>query len=392
MTARARLGAGLLVLGVLLAGLAPALADENLSSPERLLAYLAEHREDVALASYTAGPGGAPHAADPLIAVNDGRPMSLASTIKITLLAGYAREVASGRVDPDEPVTLREWDRFYLPFTDNGAHLAALEELAIGTDPLGFAMDPRVTVALDRIVRAMVRWSDNAAADLLLERLGDGIIQEVVAEAGMADQEKPLPILGIFLSWFNHEDGPLTEERVSELLRMADDQYEARVRELTAAYQHEAWRATQIAWLIRQQEPPYRLLSTVSNRLFPQGTAGDYARIMAGVITARFSSPEASAIMRRHLEWPLEAPENREAFTAFGTKGGSLPGVLTEATFVVPSHGDFAGQPRISALLLRNLPDDAYQQLRETFFQQELVLRIGTDRSFAEEAKRRLEG
>ncbi len=389
---RTRLTAALL--GVLLAftGVALASSDGELTTPEQLLAYLAAHREDVALASYTASADGSPDAAGPVIAVNAGRPMPLASTIKVVLLAGYAGEVAAGRVNPDQPIALRDWDRFYLPFTDGNAHLAALQELAIETDSLGFATDPVLTVPLDRLVRAMIRWSDNAAADLILERLGDDAVQAVIEQARMTGQDKPLPILGIFLSWFNHEDGPLTAERVAELLAMTDEQYETRVRELTARYQDESWRATQIAWLAQQEETPYSLLSTVSNRLFPRGTAADYALVMTGVITATFGSHDTSAIMRRHLEWPLERSANREAYAAFGAKGGSLPGVLTEAAFVIPRRGDFAGQPRISILFLRNLPQHVYGQLTETFLQQELSLRIATDRSFAEEAKRQLEG
>ena len=96
--------------------------------------------------------------------------MTLASTIKIVVLAAYAREVAAGRLDPHAELPIREWERFYLPGTDGGAHAAALAALGIPTDQDGFASNPEAAVSWDRIAQAMIRSSDNAATDLLLIR------------------------------------------------------------------------------------------------------------------------------------------------------------------------------------------------------------------------------
>lgn len=382
-------GVAAAIVGLLLVMYAavPAVGGDELSTPEQLLTYLADHREDVALVSYTPAPDSTPNGTSPVLMVNADQPMPLASTIKIVVLAGYAREVTAGRMDPDQLVTLADWERFYLPGTDGGAHFGALEELGIAADDLGFALDPDMTVPLDRVVRAMSVQSDNAATDLLLERLGDEVLQAVIVESGLTGQDPPLPILGIFLAWFNHQDGPLTADRVEALLRLTPEQYEARVRELAALYQNKTWRADQLAWLAQQPLPPYELVSTVSNRLSPHGTARDYARIMAGVVTGTFGSWEISARMRRHLEWPLEFPEVQEDFLAYGTKGGSLPGVLTEATFIIPRDGDFGGEPRIVVLFQRNLPQGVYERLSENFLTQVVQRLLATDRSFAQHAK-----
>jgi hypothetical protein len=87
--------------------------------------------------------------------------------------------------------------------------------------------------------------------------------------------------------------------------------------------------------------------------------------------------------MRGHLEWPMQKPENLERFQALGAKGGSLPGMLTEAWYLVPRSGDFAGQPRAISLLMRGMPLSVWAQMSKTYAHQEFALRVATDGEFA---------
>jgi hypothetical protein len=362
---RITLAAGLLAAVVSSVPLAaqPAEPVEPLS-PQELLQELSRSRRDVALVSYTVTPEGRIDPTDPAVFHNADQPMPLASTFKIVMLAAYAREVAAGRLDPDTPVSLGDWERFYLPLFDGGAHPAALADLGIATDEYGFARDPDRTVRLDQLVRAMIVFSDNAAPDWLLERLGPAAVKATIAAAGLRGQQMPLPVLGTFLSWENHESGPLTRARLRRLQRLRPQAYAAEVYRLTAAFQDPDWRQAEFEWLLAGgSSDDLRLEAAAGESLFTKGTARDYARIMAGVVTGTFLSPEISEIMRRHLEWPLEIPEIRASFDAFGNKGGSLASVLTDAYFFIPKTGDFAGERRVSVLFLRGVPAGRYEQI-----------------------------
>lgn len=381
-----------LLVTALLAALALPAAAQPLNTPEDVLDYLVQHRKDVALVSFSVGPDGSPDSADPVLSVNADLPMALASTIKIVVLASYAREVAAGRLDPDAELPVREWERFYLPGTDGGAHAASLAALGIPTDRDGFAMDPEASVSWDRIAQAMIRSSDNAAADLLLSRLGDGAVRATLVEAGLSRHPQPLSILGLFLSWANHEQGPLTNARLKRLKRMSSKAYLAEVRRLRDLYLDEDWRAAELLW--RRQNGStygsYKLQAQTAQALFPKGAARDYARIMAGVLHGSFLSPEAADVMRWHLGWALRIPGNAETFQNFGEKGGSLAGVLTEAMYFTPKRGDFGGTPHVSVLSLRNLSAEAFGGLTQTFAHQLFLVELGLSRSFAEEAEARL--
>src|SRR6185436_6884291 len=315
----------------ILACVLPASAEANpLATPEQILRYLVAHRDDISLVSYTVTPAGMPDPADPVIRVNAFRPMPLASTIKIIVLAAYAREVAAGRLDPQELVSLEDWDSFYLPFVDGGAHADSLAELGFATDDLGFAVDPAATVPLDRIVAMMIKHSDNAAVDLLLARMGEDAARETITAAGLPVQDEPLPLTGLFLLAANHEDGPLTQARFRRLQRLTPEQRKARILELEALYLDPAWKLAELTWWLEEApQPSYGLVARTADLLFPKGSANSYARIMAGVAAGTFLSPQISSIMRPHLEWPMDDPQIRELFSSFGTKGGDLNGVVT---------------------------------------------------------------
>ncbi|GAA3164024.1 serine hydrolase [Nonomuraea roseoviolacea] len=129
-----------------------ATAPADLNDAEAVLAYMRAHPDDVALVTQ-----GISHNADRLTAV--------ASAIKIFHLAAYADAVRQGRAEPDERVSVALWNSYHLPGTDGGAHEAALRRLKPGT-----------SVTLDQLVSAMIEDSDNAAADLLRDRLGPGAL------------------------------------------------------------------------------------------------------------------------------------------------------------------------------------------------------------------------
>jgi hypothetical protein len=370
-------------LSLLLAALLQPAAAENLSTPEDVRQYIANHRSDVALVSYSVTPDGRIDASDPVIQLNPDQPMPLASTIKIIVLAAYAREVEAGRLDPSARIKIGQWESAYIPLTDGGAHPEALQELGIPFDEFGFAKNPGRTVTLDQIVRAMIRFSDNAATDLLIGKLGPGKLRAILTAAGLTGQEIPLPVSGLFLSWENHVDGPLTPGRLQALTQLRPEAYAARVRRIARLFQEPAWKMDEFEWLLQAPATPRQLEAGAAN-LYPKGTARDYARIMARVATGTFLSPAVSATMRRHLGWPMEFPSVDQLFTAVGSKGGSLEGVLTGAWYLIPKAGDFTGKIRVSALFFRHLPLWAYDRLQETGAQQLFELSLGLDRGLVE--------
>jgi hypothetical protein len=282
-------------------------------SDEGWLGLLAAQPEDVALVVDDGR--GAP---DSVVSHAPERPMPLASAIKIVHVAAYGRAVAEGRLDPDEPVRLADWDRWYLP-SDGGAHIATLDLLGIPHDPVGNATDPQRTVALSSLVAGMVGQSDNAAADYLRDRLGDQALVDAAAAGGWRDLDVP-SILGGQLALVRPQEAPpLTAPRA-----------ERRAAELALARRYAAdptFRQDSIRRLEAQAADVEA--SLLESERWADGTPAASAAQTAGLWRAVIggSFGPGAEVARAQLEYLGPRPDGQ--VRAF--KGGSYPGLGTMA-------------------------------------------------------------
>ena len=247
--------------------------------------------------------------------VDDGRggvtshgadqPMPLASAAKVVHLAAYGRAVAEGRVRVDEPVALADWERWYLPGNDGGAHPKAVQRLGV-----------RGTATVDQLVSAMIQESDNSAADWLRARLGDDALVRAAADTGWTGVDLP-SFLGAGIALAVPGDAPPADApravrgpaEVVLARRYADDAGDrTRVQGALAALQADQARflALNEAWAAR----------TAS------GTAAQLAGMHRALVTGSFG-PGAD-VARRQLEWQGPSP-----LGTLGFKGGTYLGVLT---------------------------------------------------------------
>ncbi len=315
---------------------------QTLRSVDALLDFIDADRSRVSLVAYRLDDP------DSAILLNPDVPRALASTIKILVLAGYAEGVDEGRWSPDERVPLADVEAFFLPGTDGGAHERAVEVYRErGWLDAG-------AVSLRDVVWAMMTVSDNAATDYLLHRMGRDRAEALPDRLGLGGSDAPLPISGVFLSWADAADEPLADAAWGLADRLQGDP------EFRTA----------------QQENP--MTSDVSVReqarlgvaRFPGGTARDYAGLMERVQRGELVSDTASATMREFLEWQMENEPIRREFTSYGTKGGSLAGVLTEATYAVPRDTAPGG---VAALLFEELPIMVWLTLAQAEVRQEVA-------------------
>ncbi|TQM75317.1 serine hydrolase [Thermopolyspora flexuosa] len=291
------------------AGAVASAADE-FKDAESVLAYLKAHRDDVALVAE-----GIRHNADRLAPV--------ASAIKIVHLAAYADAVRSGKVSPRERVKVSRWNAYHVPGTDGGAHEAALKRLK-----------PGATVTLDQLVSAMIEESDNAAADLLRDRLGPAALKRIAGTpVGTFNGE----ILRAFAGCRLSADACLKRHVAGH-----------RMTPVLPSFERQA------AW------------AETVNRVRPA--------VLRDVLARLAKDPTA----RKHLEWPMRQPGADPGTLVIGTKGGSLPGVLSEATYTV-RPGE---RPRHTVLALRRMPERTWFSAMQSYAHQRFMLQVATDPAF----------
>jgi D-alanyl-D-alanine carboxypeptidase len=344
---------------------------------DAFLEYLAAHPERVSIATW---PVGEP---DKGFFHNADTPRPLASTVKLLVLTEYARQVSDGRLNPDERIPMARWEALQLPGTDGGAHEVVLKELR------DRKLIVEEQVPLSAVVRAMVVFSDNAATDLVMLRLGREALEKVPELLGVPGQEAPWPLNGGLLVAMSAPPEKTTMEWISEVnghgrAWLRDEAWRLSRQLVDDAAFSEGWRSR-----LKEEGLPLdvRAQRAVATHLVPRGTARGYARLMEHVLTAPADAAWAP-VMSKPLEWPLEKGEAlSERFARLGTKGGSLAGVLTSAWYAQTTDG----RSRVLAAFHDEMPIALWAQLLQKFTQQELERQILEVPGFVDEVRRRIE-
>jgi hypothetical protein len=299
--------------------------------------------------------------------LNADAPMPLASVVKVLHLVAYAEAVAAGELDPTQTVPLDELEAFYLPNIDLGAHPGALTQL----EDNGRIFGNPPAILLDEVPGMMIASSSNAATDYLHLLLGQRTLEETAVTLGLSSQTAPCPFLGQFLAMGNHvlpqNNGYQAWERY-----IADPQsYGRDAMLLTENFSADAeFRQTAIEWRRRTRQPSGQTQRLFTQDFNAQGSAADYAQLMARIAQNGLSNGESSFIARRFLEWPMRFAANQALFSNLGYKNGSLPGILTTVYYAYPS-GETA--PIVVALFFRDLESRTYRQWRSSLAHDELA-------------------
>lgn len=256
----------------------------------------------------------------------------LASTVKVVVLAAYARAVAAGTLDPREAVPVSEWERWYLPGTDGGAHLRARARLTAAT------------VTLDQLVSAMIQESDNAVHDYLRDRLGDRALIDAATAGG----------------W--HDYTPNT--KLGEVIRALDPGSDGGWATAQRYASDPTYRAT-----IQSKTLPPIDIQMAWTETTATGSARQLASMFRAIATGSFGP--GSEVARAQLEWPQ--PPARSV--AIGAKGGSYPGMLADAFYLRRTDGTVA----TAVLLDHRMPESTWIAALATLSEQQLLLRAMTE-------------
>ncbi len=299
--------------------------------------------------------------------LNADAPMPLASVVKLVHLVAYAEAAAAGEIDPTDTVTLEELEAYYLPNLDLNAHPKAIADLEADGRLFG---DPPAML-LDELPGMMIEYSSNAAADYLHMLLGQEVIEETAVSLNLAPQTAPCPWLGQFLIMGNHTRDEANDQEAVQNYIDDPDLYGRDVIQLTEAYSSDPeFRETAVAWRRENRRPNGQTQRFFSETLNAQGTAGDYANLMAQIAQNGLSNGDSSFIARRELEWIMQFPANQTLFTNAGYKNGSLPGILTTVYYAYPLDGS---NPIVVALFFRELNGRTYQDWRQNLAHDELA-------------------
>ena len=358
----------------------------SLVSTDSFLDYSAMHPDQVAIACWELGDE------DDGLLFNAARSQPASYASALLVLAAYAAEA-----DPEATVSLARWERFWLPGTDGGAHLAALLDArasgALQGDAGSFSLSgtgpapqlpPSGSVRFSDVVRAMVRHADPSAMDVLIEHFGRARLAERIMGLGFAPDAVPLPASAVRLSLLTGAAAPELLARFRALRGGAyADAVWAQFRQLRA---DSALRARSLERLERKGTGfGLRETADLSAALSPRASAGDYARLLDRIASDELSG---AAYMRGQLEQPPSAAGLREELESFGSMRASEPGLYASVSY---GRGRGAERTRVLAVMLQKLPMAVWLQLSSGNLLRRFEAGLLGDDAFWTKAKARLD-
>lgn len=302
VTRRRLLGsAGLLGLTAACAGTDPSapVPPVPIDGIDPLIDWIAAHPENASVLVDDGRGGVLEHLTD--------RPRPVASAGKVVHLTAYAQAVAAGRTDPAAPVPFAEWERWYVPGTDGGAHPAALVDAAAASG-----------------------WT---APDLPCYA-GESLLAPGPVPGG---GERRAAALTIALAY---ADDPARRAAAAQRAQEAAARVAAAASDPSVAQAVAAEVPAQLAWWDGA----------------PAGTVAQLAGAHRAAATDALGA-DVSAVARRHLERGL-ADRLPTGVRGAGQKGGSLPGTLSHA-FTVRREDGTVG---VSAVSLSGMAEQPWTE------------------------------
>ncbi|MCC5865559.1 MAG: serine hydrolase [Wenzhouxiangella sp.] len=259
--------------------------------------------------------------------LNPHRLHSTASTYKTLMLLAYAEAVVEGDLNPSTLVDKEDWARFSMR-SDGGALASAWNRLGNPDE-----------VSIDQMVSVMMRESDNAAPDWLLNALGEAALEQVVDQYIEGYHDLPISINALFqfFQGMTTEPGP-----AGRIIGSYDSLLNPGWRdELNALFsgpmQTEAWMQAQRDFICVAL--PWETLPgpcafggqnsleerrTILGRYFSRTNSRTMLELMTALLKRDLLDPDAQTIAEPHMEWPMTLAGIGDRFSRYGAKGGSF--------------------------------------------------------------------
>ena len=346
-------------------------AAQAIRSPDDLLAYIAQHPDQVSLTAYDLNTP-----ADGVYYQPDA-PRALTRIPILQLLADYAEGVAEGTVDPTRRVPVSALGVYALPGVNQSSHEQMVEQWRTSG-----RIDAAETVALADVMEYAARTGGRTPSDWWMMERGPDTVAVLPGRLGLSESEPPLPLTGRTL--LGREEPP------ERLQTMDTDGIREAAFGLTQRLQQDASFRTQQ----RQQfdaDGSNLTLETqrdIALAVYPSGTTRNYAALLARIAQGRSFSEATTLQLHDMLERPVAVPDSVQApFASVATYGGASPGLMS---FVGYARYDDGRSPRVVALLMDGVPIAVMYHLLQTGIDKGFQLQLLSEEGYLQRVREAL--
>ncbi|WP_155593897.1 serine hydrolase [Lysinibacillus cavernae] len=336
--------------------------------PEYIVQFIKEHKADKNISV------AIQYNQQHWVELNNKEPLPLASTVKIIIAIAYAQQAADGRINPQQQVSLKDLETFYIPKTDGGAHDAWITNLNL---------NGKGSVPLSEVANGMIAYSSNANTEYLMHVLGLENINNVLTQLDVEGHEPLYPIVGaLYIPAQLMAEKNLTKKETLTVMRDMDmTEYRERALSIHANWVEHPLTKEERAKA--QKMLNMDIQKVWSDRLI-RATTNDYISILEKLNSKNYFSENVHKYLDPVMEQLMKNPKNQEWLTHAGQKGGSTAFVLTLAAYAKDKGGN---QTEI-AFFANNL--NTLEQIKLSNSMNSFQLKFLTDDKFRMRLKREL--
>ncbi|MFD1739733.1 serine hydrolase [Bacillus salitolerans] len=306
-----------------------------------------------------------------------GKPKCDASTVKIIVAIEDARQASEGIINPNETVSTKELNTFFIPKTDGGAHEGWIKHLTNSGIDLQH-------IPLSEVAKGMISYSSNANTEYLMSLLGLDHIEHLLQSLHVANHDSLYPIVSaLFIPEHLKKERNLSKkELVAVLNRMEMEEYRRLAIDI-----HNSW----LKQPLTEQEKKLLLkdlnmdIQRIWSDRLPGATAQDYVSIMRKLNNKSYFEQRVYDYLDPVMEQLMENPSNRQWLVHAGQKGGSTAFVLTNSMYATDKEGNETELAFFSNDLT------SFEQAKLSKNLHGFQLKFLTDEDFRAQVKRELE-
>lgn len=278
--------------------------------------------------------------------LNEDKLMPLASTVKLMVAVEFAKQAGSHIIDEESYVPLAELNKYYIPFTDGGAHPNWLQY----EKEKNHVVDEKIK--LIDVARGMMMFSSNANTEYLMDLLGFDNVKNNIQLFGFKYHTSIYPLVSSLFMYQNPRQMPETKI-VKAIKKFSDEQYSRYIAQIHAQLKIDSFYKTRF----RPQDLTEEMLKLWSSRL-TASTAKEYVQLARILNNRKFFNEYAYGVLAQIVEFPMEHPDFLKTFKHYGAKSGSTSYVLAHVVYFT-SKDDVKME---MAIFLNNLNPKEQQQ------------------------------
>ncbi|UKT63776.1 serine hydrolase [Pedobacter mucosus] len=260
------------------------------------------------------------------IKYNSSQLMPLASAAKTIIAIEFADQVASKKINPYTNIAVNDLAKYYLPFTDGGAHPAWLKSLGKKAGD---------SVSLLAVAQGMIRYSSNANTEYLEDLLGLENINKSIKTINLKDHQ-PLYYFTAAALMTSAKPKDFDESAwLKKLNGMSIEEYRRKCDENHLKLKTDS----SFIKTLNANSLSGNIQKFWSDRLV-SSTTETYALLMQKINSGTFFKKDVQQVLESVMEWPMLFTGNQQVFTHLGQKGGSTAFVLTDAFYATDKKGN----------------------------------------------------